>query len=706
MQELIKSRIVSVLAEQRPQIFLWCPVFMGFGILAYFSLMREPSLYVGGALLSLVIGALFALRNNGAWRVALLFALCAVVGFAAAQIRSMSVHTSVLMKKIGTTGLEGTIVQLENLGIDQGLRIVLEDVEIERLEPEDTPRRVRVKLRKDQDLRIGQRVSMLAGLNPPARPAYPGGFDFQRYMFFRSIGAIGFTFGGVDVVQDRQASSWEMGVESLRNTVSEKILALLKPHQAGVTAALMVGQRGAISEEDQEAMRASGLAHMLAISGLHIGLFSGVVFFFSRLLLVSIPSVALKWPVKKISAAFAIMAALFYMSLAGATIPTQRAVLMTGIVLFAIVMDRTALSMRLVAFAAMCVLLFAPESLMSASFQMSFSAVAGLVAFYEYISPWLRTQHRQAGALRRAGLYVFGVCMTTVIATFATAPFALFHFQQLAVFGVLGNILAMPVLTFVVMPLSVLAYALMPFGLEGWALPGMGWGVSVILSIAHFVSDLEHSVLKIPVLPLLSFLAFVCGFLLLVLLRGRLRLISAVSFVLAFGLLSAQIHPVMLIASDLKLIGYRDASNAFYVTSTRKDKFTREIWERRFGLEEGVAQGFTKEGAISDLRCGEGGCRVETPEYKIAVLEEEQGLREECEWADLVIVRNGYDLSCGDDEPSVIDRKNATREGPYAVYVDKPLRVRAVQDERGFRPWVAGYYRSLKKDISDKSASN
>jgi hypothetical protein len=138
------------------------------------------------------------------------------------------------------------------------------------------------------------------------------------------------------------------------------------------------------------------------------------------------------------------------------------------------------------------------------------------------------------------------------------------------------------------------------------------------------------------------------------------------------------------------------------VTNTRKDKFTRGIWERRFGLEEGSGVLWPKEGQAGDAACGEGGCRIETPEYKISVIEEEQGLAEECGWADLVIVRKGYDLKCGgQDSPKVIDRKNAKAEGPFGVYVGDPLTLRSVQAERGVRPWVAGTARFNGKSASD-----
>ncbi len=692
MQELIKSHIFNMIAEQRPQIVLWCPVLFGLGVLLYFGLRFEPPLYVGGVMTLPVFAGLWAFRENGLLRISLLYLLCGVLGFTAAQLRTNMVQTPILMKEMSPVEATGRIVVLEDLGLDQGQRIVLDDVTLERVEPEDTPQRIRLKLRKDQDLEVGQRVRVLAGLNPPAAPALPGGFDFQRYMFFQGIGAIGFSYGAVEVITPAQRSGFQMGIEDLRNRISGRIMAAMQGPRGGISAALMVGKRGAISEGDNEAMRASGLAHMLAISGLHIGLFSGVVFFFIRLCLVLIPGFALQYPVKKIAAVAAIAAAVFYMLIAGATIPTQRAVFMTGVAFVAILFDRSPLSMRLVAFAALCVLVVAPESLMSVSFQMSFSAVAGLVAFYDATRGWWKKVHAQAGWLRRLGLYVLSICMTTVIATFATAPFALYHFQTLAVYGVLGNVLAMPVLTFWVMPLSVLAYALMPFGLEGAVFPIMGQGVQAILSVAHWVAGMENAVLRVAAFPLPAFLFFASALLVLVLVKGRLRVIALPLCLISVMAIYQHKQPFILLYSDLNLIGYRSEAGSFYASNLRKDKFTRGIWERSYGLEDGAALGFPKEGREGDIACGEAGCRVERGGHKVSWLKYASDASEECGWANIVVVQEPVKRrvreECGEDV-RVIDMFDARNAGVHAFYEAKPLKIVTSNELRGKRPWVA-----------------
>ena len=343
---------------------------------------------------------------------------------------------------------------------------------------------------------------------------------------------------------------------------------------------------------------------------------------------------------------------------------------------------------------------------MGVSFQMSFSAVAGLVAFYDATRGWWKERHAQAGWLRRLGLYVLSIMATTVIATLATAPFALYHFQTLALYGVLGNILAMPVLTFVVMPLCVLAYGLMPFGAEGPVLQAVGWGVQAILDIAQGVSGMEHAVWRVPVFPVSAFVSFAAALVCLILMKGRLRAIALPLCVLSFLFIFQYKQYFILTSSDLNLIGYKEQSGSFYVTNLRKDKFTRGIWERSFGLEEGAAFKFPKEGREGDILCGEEGCRIERGEHKISILYRADDVPAECGWADVLFVQEPV-LSAQRDlceGVRIIDFYDARYKGVHGIKDGikdgtrerGALRVEHAMEYRGLRPWV----------VSGRRASN
>ncbi len=262
----------------------------------------------------------------------------------------------------------------------------------------------------------------------------------------------------------------------------------------------MVGERGAIPSDVRAAMQQSGLAHLLAISGLHLGLVAGFVFFAVRGALALWPGVVLRYPVKKWAAAALSMSAV-YLLLAGATVPTQRAFIMTGLILLAVIVDRRGISMRLVAWAAIVVLLIRPEALLSVSFQMSFAAVVALVATYEVAGGKVRQSLGQRGIRQRLAVYLVSILLTTLVASTATAPFAAFHFNQFAAYSNVSNLIAIPIAAFWVMPLIVVSLVLMPFGLEGAVMPVLGVGIDIIIGVARAVSAWPGASLNVAAPP-------------------------------------------------------------------------------------------------------------------------------------------------------------------------------------------------------------
>ncbi len=676
------------LAGQKPQLFLWMPVFLGCGIAFYYALMVEPPVFLGVAACILVLAALVGFWNKVRCRYIFMIFLCFSTGYMAAQIRSFTVYTPMLQKDMGPVTVQGKILSIEKLEEGKGSRLVLGDLNIEDVAPGETPRKIRLTLRKDEGIALGQRVEVLAGLHKPSAPVIPGGFDFQHYMFFQGIGAVGFIYKPPVILQQSISTPLSGLIERLRYTIEQRVFAAVDYPESSIAAALLTGRRTAISNENVDAMRESGLAHLLAISGLHVGLFAGVIFFFSRLMMVLVPGVALHHPVKKYAAILGFLGACAYMLLAGATIPTQRAVLMVGVVFLAILLDRMALSLRLVAFAAIIVLLFAPESLMSASFQMSFGAVAALVVFYESIRGWLTGLYREAGWVRRAALYFLGVCMTTVVASTATAPFALYHFNQMAVYSLLANAIAMPLMAFIIMPFAVLALFVMPLGLEYWPLAVMEFGVARVLETALWVSSLPHSVWRIALLPHGAFVAFITGSLFLMLWKGRLRLAGLAFYGVAVVLTMQYRPPDILISSKFELVGFFDADGRLNVSARNKDRFVLENWESAAGLEEGQAKPWPREGTQENLVCGEQGCRLAVNSQKISFLKSPSYLAEECNWADLILSFEPVEQPfCG--TARMLDKYDAWSGGAHAIWLEPSgIIIKTSESERGKRPWT------------------
>ncbi len=620
-----------------------------------------------------------------------------VSGFLSATVRTHTISTPVLAKKMRAVDVIGTVLSIEKMEEGDGSRVILSDLQIERLEPADTPRKVRLRLRADGDVVVGQRIKALALLNPPSPPLLPGAFDFRRYLYFQSVGAVGFIYNAPEILNSDRVR-WA-GIESLRHSVAGRITDALDSNPASIALALVVGQKNSLSDEDRQAVRDAGLAHMLAISGLHVGLASGVLFFFLRLLLVCIPGFALYYPAKKIAAVFALCGAFFYMLMAGATIPTQRAVLMIAIVFLAIILDRSPISLRLVAFSALVILIIAPESLVSASFHMSFAAVTCLIYFYEVTRRFWIEQYKEKGWYRKILLYFVGVCMTTIIASIATAPFALYHFGQVSYLGSLANLVAVPLLAFIIMPFALLSLIVMPLGLEHWPLQIVGLGTHYILEISYWAASLPLAVIRTPAWGFVSFALLVLASLFMILWKGWGKVFAlpfmAVSFLLAYN----QVRPNILVASSHKLFAFKQVGRPeLLVSSRRHERFVLKNWEKYYGLEEKSSDVLPYKGAEQGednfYRCGEAGCRMIMAGHNVSFIRQPHIQNEECAWADIIIsvepMIMDYNQKNRCKAEFVIDKFDSWENGAYALWVGQGgVKVEHVAETTSNRPWSA-----------------
>ena len=390
---------------------------------------------------------------------------------------------------------------------------------------------------------------------PPPRPAAPGAFDFARFAYFQGLGAVGFALGdarriapsGQDGPPNESIDAPSGSMERLRYAIAERIRAALTGERGAVAVALITGFREGIPESVEQNMRDSGLAHLLAISGLHVGLVAGTVFLLVRGGCALVPAIALRWPIKKWAAVSAAAVAFGYLFLAGATEPTQRAFLMLLITVIGICLDRGSISMRLVAWAALFILLLSPESLLSVSFQLSFAAVTALVAVYETITARREWAANEPARVQSAGSrfprYALQLGLSSMIATLATAPFALYHFNRVAGYGLLANLAAVPLTAFVIMPLGLLAVFLMPLGLEAGPLYLMGQGIGAVLWVARQVASLPGAATLVPAFPHWGLVAVTLGGLWLCIWRGPWRWLGLAGFAAAAVASLRRRHP-------------------------------------------------------------------------------------------------------------------------------------------------------------------
>jgi len=574
-----------VLLGQRGHLFVWSPIFLAIGIGVYFGLGTEPgvAIYAGLALLGSGFAAA-ALRWPGGWS-ALGWALAlGAAGFCLAGARAHRVGDPVLgWRYYGP--VEGRVVALDRSASD-ALRVTLDQVRLERVSPKRTPGRVRLSLHGSPtdlspSLSPGQRIMTTGHLSPPNGPAEPGGFDFRRHAWFAGLGAVGYTRNAVLSVAPPEDGRAGLRVFTLRMAASTRVRAALPGDIGGFAAAITTGDRSGMGQGALQALRGSNLAHLLAISGLHMGLLAGFVFAVLRLALAAVPALALRVPVKKLAAIGALLAAAGYLMLSGGNVATERAFVMVAVVLGAVLVDRRAFSLRAVAMAALIVLALRPEALLGPGFQMSFAATTALVAVFG----WIRDSDINLGPSWLKP--VLGVVISSAVAGAATAPYAAAFFNTLAHFGLLANLLSVPLMGVLVIPAAVLALCLAPFGLEMVGLYLMGLGLRWILGVATYVSELEGArgfvVSPGPwVIPLFSL-----GMLWLILWQGRARLAGLVPALVAFLLWSGAERPGVLVADTGGLVGVMtDTGRA--LSKPRGAGFVASVWLENDG--DGVGQ--------------------------------------------------------------------------------------------------------------------
>jgi len=460
--------------------------------------------------------------------------------------------------------------------------------------------------------------------------------------------------------------------------MTRRIQAALPSSIGGIASALITGERGGITEEDEEALRDAGLAHVLAIAGLHMALMGGGIFWLLRAMLAAVPALALRYPIKKWAAVGALAASAFYLLISGAAPSAVRAFVMLAMVMTAILLDRPALSMRSLALAAAILLVMRPETIVEPGFQMSFAAVAGLIA----VAEWERQRERTAprGAFYR---YAHGIAMTSLVGSLATLPFAMFHFDRATHYAVLGNLIAMPVMGFWVMPAAALSVALMPLGLEGFALHVLGQGIAVMLAMGRWVSGLPGAVSLAPAMPLSALLMISLGGLWLTIWRRTWRWLGLAPLVLGGVLAWAAPVPDMLVASDAVTIAIRGDDGRLAFMRKPKDRFIARDWLRRDGDGRDIADVV----GLPGLKCDGLGCVVKAKSLIAASLRPE-ALADDCERAAVLV--SAVTANC--KEPAVvIDQTAAARGEGWRVTLSPTPTAVSVRELRGERPWVADF---------------
>lgn len=581
------SQVTSVIAHQRNKWFLLSVLFFGLGCALYFCLPARISVPQSGAALILLASGFWLSRRRTMVAFALQLMACLAAGFLIAALHTQMGPTNLLTRTLYSTNISGAIIALEPRG--NRLRATIAPTAIDGLDRDTFDWKVRLSFLGDSDLAIGDQISVRARLFPLRPPSVPGDPDFARNLYFSNIGATGFAFGRQFEVSRKEEQNkisylWQYS-EVLRQEISRKIDEGMRPPEAGIAKALIIGERGDVWPEIAEDLRKSGLAHLLAISGLHMGLLCGTVFFLIRFGLAAVPPIALRYPIKKWAAIGAMVAGLVYLGLSGATVPTQRAYVMLFVVWVALLLDRRAISLRLVGVAAVIVLALRPDAVLGASFQLSFAAVGALVAFYDGPGRrWLDGQGTRPW-FERALVYLAGLVITGVIVTAVTAPIIGYHFGRISALGVVANLFAIPVMAFWVMPLIVAALALMPFGFEEPVLWLMRPGLTILLDTASGLGNVEWGLWYVAGLDAAAMTCAMLALTWCVIWRDRVMILAVIP-VLMVAVIFQISHrsPDILISGDTESWAVFDRDQQVLHIPEKLSSFQKSLWMARFGL--------------------------------------------------------------------------------------------------------------------------
>ena len=681
-------------AEER-RFFLWIPVAAMGGVALNLAADREPVLWLP-AILASVFAALAWVSRARPVALGIWIAMAALAaGFLSMGLRTARVATPVL-DHVRIVKLQGFIEEVDLR--PKGARLVLSVVDPGDLPADLAPRRVRVTTRTTPDVAAGDYVGLQARLLPPSRAALPGGYDFAREAYFQGVGAVGSTLGAIKLLPPPRDISWRQRVsaqiDQARNRLALRVNAIIGGDEGAIAAAMVTGKRDFLSNDAKDLIREAGIFHIITISGVQMTLVAGIFFVLVRRLLALSPTLALNYPIKKWAAAVAMIGSIFYDAATGSRVGTERALIMTLIVLAAVILDRRALTMRNLALAVLAIVALEPEAILGVSFQLSFAAVGALVAVME-----ARLARMEAGpdpfapARGRAppgGPWLghlfekpIGILLATLCATSATASFMSYHFHDLSPYVLIGNPLTLTIIEVFAVPGALLGTALYPLGLDAPVWLYVGAGIKFILWVARHIAEAPGSTLHVRAfapyaLPFLS-LAVISA----IVWRTWTFRAMAIPFA-AIGLVGAFQGPRYdaIIPASGDQVAVRDADGRLIVVGKRFNAFAAEQWL--------AADGDDRESAAArdpQAGCDRMGCVGDLPEgQSLSLVIDRAAFEEDCARAAIVVSALTAPANCR--APQVFDEKRLAETGAVGLIWDgKQFAIQSDRSTQQDRPW-------------------
>ena len=666
--------------------FLWLPVAFGFGVGIYYGLPFEPPSFLIPllAVLSLIAAVFFWHRAK--WP---LLALVLVM-FGAAWVNFLTLQKSgvILSEPLTPRPVVGMVENIERT--EHGVRFTLSHLTVNDLPAARTPSRARlsIRLKKDDQTplpKIGDAIHLMAGLMPPMGPALPHGFDFARFFYDRDIGSIGYGMPPWQIIAADDAPDAAHRFLNWRLNITEDIIKTLGTGAGGVAAGLVTWDARAITKDDFEALRASNLYHIIAISGEHMVVIAGVIFISLRMLaLLALPKrLSLRPQVKSIAAAITLVLITAYLFVTGTPISAVRAYVMIVLVLLAVLLRRHVDPMRSLSITAFIMLVATPSDLLDPGFELSFAATLAIVALVESTLLRARAQREEHRFTRMVYLFLTMI-LISVVAEIATTPIVISQFNNVSLYGVFANMLATPIMSLYLMPTVALFFILLPFGLHHVALTLMKYGIDALLCLSRWVAGFPHAQQFAPAIPGYGIAIFTFGLLWVCLWHTKTRRYGAIAMVLGVMTIFLNDAPDVLVGGGGKQIAIR-TKDGFRLAHGRATSMIPELW----------ANGF-EEADEPDWRCDKMGCIARVKEKLIAFPNDGLALAEDCRRVQIIITKLS-DVKC-ESGAKVIDGAALAHANVLALWIGDKIRTETSADWQGKRPWSLGFNESESDD--------
>ncbi len=697
----ITSKIITVywqkfkelLSLESLQLFLFLPWFMAGGIIFYFVNDYDFNLYI---LISTILIALiftYFLHRNFLLLWLGLFIIFFLLGITCIVLKANLIKEPILKHKINNAYITCVIKKIELR--PEKYRLTISDIVIPHLKAKDTPKNIYIYLKdQDQKLNIGDLVKFKAVLYPLQLPLIPGGYDSRIDAYFNQVGAIGFNSEPIKIIAHKKQITILNIINNFRNDLSKKLFALMDHEGASITIALLVGDQGAIYQKDYQTMRNSGLAHILSISGMHLSLVAIIVFYLSRLFLALIPKINLHYNIKAIAAFIALVISFIYLIFAGYPIPAIRAFIMTALVLIAIMLDIKATPIRSLTLAIIIILLFQPEAVISASFQMSAAAVVVLVTGYDYLKKYSKKSIDQS-LLYKIFNYFLLLIFSSILATLATSAYSIYSFKQYSNVAVLANLVAIPLSSFVIMPLILMSLFLLPFThsyITNLVLDFAEFSIFLLMRWGEYVSTLPFAKTSYTQISDGAIIIITIGGLLLCLLKTKLRLSGLLLIIigLIYNLKPAQL-PDIIIGENGKIFALKDEHNNLIFSSKNIPTIIQNSWPI---LDKNNNKLKTIYGYKSNyFSCTNNGCTFKKNNKTVLIATHQSFLDkigQKNEVFNLLINLIPYSYYNYDSENKMINNFYTHKCGSVAIYFTKgtkELKITSAKGQKRHKPW-------------------